>query len=443
MSTPMRLSRLILLLLAGNQGWYAAQIAAPSAAPPANEPLTISTGPYLQSPETTSMTIMWLTNRDATGWVEYSAAGGQKQTAVGMHYGLIDANERIHQVTISGLKPGTRYQYRVWSQDIRGWKGYELELGDRVSSMQAEFRTNSLDASQVSFLVFNDIHDNRTTIPDLLKVNGNRPYELLFFNGDIVTYIDRQDPIVAFLDDATKYFATQTPFVWVRGNHETYGARARTLPQYVGMPQGRFYYSFDYGPVHFTVLDTGDSKGGGAVSANYQDFDAYRREEAQWFASEIRTPAFRAASFRVVLAHMPFPLVTKPDGSDHPVVASDGTLITWYSSALDCHAMDDANQLFGPLMKEGKVDLLIAAHVHNGAILKPDIAGNHDYPVITGGGREKSERTVVRVEADREKLRATLLCSLAGYNERSIEIRSQKQKPPTVTDHGRVPGPPR
>jgi len=50
--------------------------------------------------------------------------------------------------------------------------------------------------------------------------------------------------------------------------------------------------------------DKGDS---GAEYTGLVDFDAYRREQAQWLRQEIGTQAFRKARFRVALAHMPFP----------------------------------------------------------------------------------------------------------------------------------------
>lgn len=381
------------------------------------------------------MTVIWLTDRDATGWVEYGPVGGSKQKAVSVHHGLIDANERIHKITISGLTPGTCYQYRVWSQDIRSWKGYYLELGDRISSEMAEFHTSSPVASGLSFLVFTDVHDIRSTLPELLQLNGQRPYDLVFFDGDILTCIEREDQIVTFLGDVTHCFGSRTPFIWVRGNHETYGARSRALPAYVGLPQGRFYYSFDYGPVHFTVLDTGADRSesytkSGLITEFGAQFDAYRREEAQWLRDEIRTPAFREAPFRVVLAHIPFPLAMQPDGtSEHPVISSDQTRLTSYSSALNSRAIIDANDQFGALMNEGKVDLLIAGHVHTGAIVHPGIAGVHNYPIVTGGGSTKLDRTLIRVEVDRDSLRTTLLGpGSEGLNEKSIEIRTRKQK---------------
>ena len=78
-------------------------------------------------------------------------------------------------------------------------------------------------------------------------------------------------------------------------------------------------------------------------------------------------------------------------------------------------------------MNEGKVDLLIAAHVHNGAIVQPGTGGQHNYPIVTGGGSTKEDRTLIRVEIDGSRLRATLLWS-GMLSEKSIDIRAQKQR---------------
>ncbi len=359
------------------------QVAAQAAA----EALVISAGPCLENPTPDSISVMWMTNRNSTGWIEYGPAGGSLQKAVGSHHGLINANERIHRVTLSGLRPGVRYRYRVSSRDILDFGPNKVQFGETVSSETAEFQTLDRTTAALSFLVFNDIHEDRSTLPQMLAAAGDKPYELVFFNGDILSHFEQERQIADLLGDMSRQFATRIPFVWVRGNHETRGSLARRLPNYLDLPEGRYYFSFDYGPVHFVVLDTGEDKEDSHVEySGLVDFDAYRREQAEWLQREIRTDAFRQAKFRVVLAHMPFPEATTGPS----------------------HGMNADFDQFGALLNQGKVDMMISGHIHRWAIDQP-VEGRNNYPIVRGGGPSQQSRTVIRVEARGDRLHATIL----------------------------------
>ena len=68
--------------------------------------------------------------------------------------------------------------------------------------------------------------------------------------------------------------------MYVRGNHETRGRFARSLHDYIATPNGKFYYSFDAGPVHFVVLDTGEDKEDSHPAySGLTDFTGYREEQ--------------------------------------------------------------------------------------------------------------------------------------------------------------------
>ena len=71
---------------------------------PACFALQIAAGPYLQCPGESSMTIQWITDKDCTSWIEYGTGEVPDQKAVSGQYGLIDAGQRIHRITLSGLK---------------------------------------------------------------------------------------------------------------------------------------------------------------------------------------------------------------------------------------------------------------------------------------------------------------------------------------------------
>ncbi len=370
-------------------------VALAQTAPAASEPLKIVTGPYLQAATETAMTVMWITNRNATGAVEFGPPNGELKTLVTSHDGLIDSNECVHKVVLTGLNPGAVYRYRVVSRDILTFGSNKVEFGETLRSDLQEFRTFDRRKEDLSFLVFNDVHDSPATIPDMLKVNAGRPYEFVVLNGDSVSGFDRESRVTAILDQAVSSFATRIPLIWGRGNHETRGGFARQFQAYVSSPNGRYFYSFDHGPVHFIVLDTGEDKTDSHVEySGLVDFTSYRREEAEWLKSDVKTPAFQRARFRVVFAHMPFPAAPAPQRAGAAPSPFTG--------------MADDFQYFGAILNQAGIDMMISGHTHNAAIIDAE-PGRHSYPIVRGGGPKDQGRTLIRVEVKAKTLVAAIL----------------------------------
>src|SRR5690606_8045725 len=100
---------------------------------------------------------------------------------------------------------------------------------------------------------------------------------------DILSYINNETQITTMFRQAATSFATSIPLFWTRGNHETRGSFARQFPDYLALPGGEFYYTFEQGPVFFIVLDTGEDKLDSSPEySGLVDFFPYRREEGKW-----------------------------------------------------------------------------------------------------------------------------------------------------------------
>ncbi len=112
------------------------------------------------------------------------------------------------------------------------------------------------------------------------------------------------------------------PFYPVPGNHDALDGRLDGYLRYSGAPAA--HYSFDYGPVHFTLAD---SHNGGLTAA-----------ELAWLRDDLSATA-RPLKM-VFLHHPPF----DPDGSDH--------------------IMAFGNESFMALMTEMEVDYVFAGHIH-------------------------------------------------------------------------------
>jgi predicted phosphodiesterase len=345
----------------------------------------IVAGPYLQEPSDTSMTVMWIADQDCTSWVEYGLDRGLRQRAHRSRHGLIDACQTVHKVKIQGLLPGTPYLYRVRSKEILDFDDEDVAFGDTVASETFTFTTLNRDKEAFSFVVLNDTHEKTNILESLLTMADDKPYDLLFLNGDIlVTIEDQQQIIDRVLAPCTEFFASHTPFIFVRGNHEARGRFARRLPDYVGMPNDRYYYAIDHGPVRFIVLDGGENKADDADDyAGLADFDPYRERQRQWLLQELQSDAFWRAAFRVVVVHIP------------PTPSQWG------------HASGDMYDKWMPLLNEGQVDLMICGHTHSYTISEPQ-EGVRDFPMVIGGGPTSGKATLIRVDVTPSTLDLTM-----------------------------------
>lgn len=259
--------------------------------------------PYLQNPSPTGITLMWISNRPSCSWVEYGETASLGQKARHTQDGIVDSYNRIHRIRLDHLQPGTTYHYKVFSKEITEFRPYKLTYGETISSGILRFTTPEEAPQEVSWLVMNDIHDRPASIPHLVSLQKD-PYDFVFFNGDVFDYQeDEQQIIDHLLRPAGEAFASGKPFIFTRGNHETRGKFRRELRDYFDNP---WYFAKTWGPVHFTVLDTGEDKEDThPVYAGIVNFDEYRREQAEWFKQVAETKAFKKAKFRVVMMHIP------------------------------------------------------------------------------------------------------------------------------------------
>ncbi|MCP4708594.1 MAG: metallophosphoesterase [Planctomycetes bacterium] len=334
-------------------------------------------GPYLQAPTESSMTVMWLTDKRCTGWVEYGIdRDNLDRKAVSTRDGMIDAYISTHQVKITGLKPGTQYYYRVMSEEILEFGPYyDKKFSQPLVSDIHTFKTCSRESDSVSVICLNDIHDNRKLLTDLLEMASDKPYDAVFMNGDIMEALYNEAQVVRnVLSPCTELFAQEIPFCYVRGNHETRGPFARHLGDYVDTPGGEnFYYAFTSGPVHFIVLDGGEDKvDSHAVYANLNVFDAYRTEQAEWLKKHVETNEFKNAQWRILMSHMPI------------------------ESTATKHGMRECWEKFTPYLN-GKIDLNIAGHTHGFRIV--EISEDQSFPIVVGGNNREAGATVIRVNA--------------------------------------------
>jgi|GEM_PF-393590 len=360
----------------------------------------ISAGPYLQRVTSTSATIVVVTNKKSLGWLTIKGHGIDKKIQQSMD-GMNNLT-RVHRFTLENLKPGKKYNYQVSVKPLKQYYAYHSEYYKTISSENKSFKTLGLKTENISFLVFNDVHENSKLISSFIKKN-RFSFDYLFVNGDYFDHIDSEKQIInQLLKPLDKALNGTKPFYFVRGNHETRGLAAPSLRRFLNKKNDNYYYAFSHGPIRFIVLDSGeDKKDSHKEYSGITRFEEYRKKELQWFKRETQRKSYQKARYRIILVHIP-PYNDRTIDKDH------GNYIM--------------KKYFAPLFEKTNVDVVISGHTHKMAIFKTD--KNHSYPVVVGGSKWDGE-TIMKVDLKNKKLVVNIL-SFEGKLLKSLDVSSRK-----------------
>ena len=345
---------------------------------------TFNHGPYLQELSEHAVTFVFTTSDKGFSWVEVKPDGGEAKRHYTVRNGLRDAYNTFNVIRVENLRPDTRYQYRLCSKQIADFQPYKVTFGDSIVSPWRRFSTPDPKATACSFIALSDMHQQPDKLGRLLNQAGVGSADMIFYVGDMMNYYDNEEtPFRSFIDKSVELFASEKPFVLVRGNHETRGNMAREYARYVPKSSGKYYGAYRVGDIMFVVLDCGEDKPDDFwVYAGLTDFDGYRTEQAAWFGKLIRSKAYKSAKWRIVMNH--FPPLSHMEG-DNP----------------ERHGIQDITDKFLPLYNQAKIDLMISGHTHAYEFMSPDKYDRLTFPVIVN-----STESVARIDIDGRTLKA-------------------------------------
>lgn len=87
--------------------------------------IKITHGPWLCDMTEDAVTVVWKTDVLSTAWVECAEDNGQHfyseehERIYEARFGRRLTHETIHSVRLTGLKPGTKYMYRIFSGHLQ------------------------------------------------------------------------------------------------------------------------------------------------------------------------------------------------------------------------------------------------------------------------------------------------------------------------------------
>jgi hypothetical protein len=292
----------------------------------------IRKGPYLIYEGTnTSMTVLWQTDGTESNTVRW---GTDTSYTMGEATVGVYGSDFQHKHVITGLTPGVKYYYQI--------DGYG------TGSFYAAPASN---ATSVKFLAYGDSRSypaNHETVAFRMRTRYAADPALqtiLLHDGDFIGSDTESDWTSHYFVSGGTYpqmhaLQAEMPVIGARGNHEGTGS---VYKKYFPYPYvANYYWSFDYGPVHFIVID------------NYASFTS-GSAQYNWLVNDLSSTT---KPWKIVMQHEP-----GWGAGTH----SNNTSI---QSALH------------PLFKQYGVDLIVNGHNHNYARA---LVENKNY-VTTGGG---------------------------------------------------------
>ncbi len=239
----------------------------------------------------TSIIVSWISSSETDTEVRY----GTSQSALDVQVKGDPIPTKYHRVLLTGLNPNTTYYYQI-SDNKETFQFTTAPVGifNYTFSAWADHRTNS----QVQSSVWQKGQPN--VVEHIYKVfqEMGKTSAFSICAGDISSVAsDMLGWKTWFEDIAYQNWGSNAPVQLAFGNHERYGDSEYKMVQqfypYTKQPDNRFYYSFDYGPVHFIILDPYDT--GHGWSQNFTE------AQLNWLKNDLE--ANKNAPYTLIFMH--------------------------------------------------------------------------------------------------------------------------------------------
>ena len=251
--------------------------------------------------------VLWATNRRGSGDLVVTT-GGETVRYRDAVSGIVRSNDTLHVARVPKEALDGCDSYRVENRYVFFSFSYWSLKGGKTASKEIVFRGYQ-GGEAIHALMLADVHGKRKTAlanAAVLQEDAGAPPDFILLAGDIShDYLLRQGMFNReVLGLAAKLSGGAIPCLYCRGNHETRGQWAAEMRRYFPTATGELYFTAKYGPISFTVLDTGEDKSDDHPEySGLADFAPYRARQLEWL-NRLETDNSAPYAYRVVVCHM-------------------------------------------------------------------------------------------------------------------------------------------
>lgn len=312
---------------------------------PVTEDLIFDRFPYVQSVLGDSAKVLWGTNLPSSTIIEY-----------GLSENIEFSNSKDgvftnHEIELKGLKPATRYYYRVRSDDLESnWLSFK-SAPDKETSFK--------------FIAYGDTQLDFLRHADIVSQFKKNDFDLIIHAGDVVQHGPQKNWSQEFFNPLKDIISSKPIYVSI-GNHQLDG---KYFYDYFAFPNSEHenYYSFKYANAFFIFLDN--------RRAAYPDKEFYPEiskgsKQYNWLVNQLSSKEAQEAEWLFVVSHVPSYLINSQD---------------FYP---------DCRDYLVPLFEKYDVDISFSGHVHGydrGSV-------NDVHYVLTAGGGGQISKSASKKE---------------------------------------------
>ncbi|MEO6916890.1 MAG: metallophosphoesterase family protein, partial [Chitinophagaceae bacterium] len=306
-------------------------------------PPQIVRGPLMQVLTTDGVTIKWKTNLPSTSAIRFGIAENMLTGSVSDNALVTD-----HELTIKGLTPDTRYFYAIGTADYVMKGSYR----NTFSTAPPANSTRKIRIAVIGDAGTGDFNQKRSRDRYLETIaKGENPDLTLMLGDNAYPLGTDKDYQGGFFNIYNDNIFDNHPVFPVPGNHEYAGVahisdiayyNIFTLPkagESGGVPSGtESYYSFNYGNVHFVMLNSYGIDGGKVL------YDT-TGQQATWLKNDL---AANAGKFKWTIAcfhHAPYTNANHSSDQEGDLKA--------------------VRERITPILERFNVDLVLAGHSHS------------------------------------------------------------------------------
>lgn len=364
---------------------------------PVGDRLIIS-APMLQNFAATSMGVTFAVSALANGYVLVGESPGLSDARKVLcgGYRVTDIDDRVIRVRLTGLKPSTKYYYRIGADRISYKGGYKMKvLGNEEDPRTYSFTTAG-EGSDAHFCVINDTHVRMEPFGLAVEKIAELAPACVIWNGDASNVEETvEDQIRIFLNPAIerKDYAAEIPYLFCPGNHDNRGMANRHLERVWMFRQpeerkprdwdlGR-NYAIRLGDIALIGLDTAEDKlDTNPKFAGLFTSGPYRETQTEWLRDALAREEIRTAPFLVACCHIPlFDSNPRHNPGDVAPADSDPQYSTDYA-----YWQRTCARMWAPLLEAAGCQLVITAHQHRYRYDAP--TSERPWAQIVGGGPE-------------------------------------------------------